>query len=74
VKDPIKLTKERQLKIAKRITESLEAQGMTQRQLAEKTGMLPSAISRILHAQTNLTLKTIAVLERALGIALVNLP
>jgi transcriptional regulator with XRE-family HTH domain len=45
---------------------------MTQRQLAEKTGMLPSAISRILHAQTNLTLKTIAVLEQALGSELIG--
>ena len=67
-----KLTRERQAAIATRITASLEAQEMTQRQLAEKTGMLPSAISRILHAQTNLTLKTIAVLEQALGSELIG--
>jgi transcriptional regulator with XRE-family HTH domain len=46
---------------------------MTQRQLAEKTGMLPSVISRILHSQTNLTLKTIGVLERGIGEKLIEM-
>ena len=40
--------------------------GMTQAELAERMGMDPGRLSRIIHGAPNLTLKTIAKLENAL--------
>jgi len=44
-----------------------KSRGLTQRQLAEKTGVQQSEISRIEAAHANPTLETVAVLASALG-------
>ena len=59
--------------IAGRVSAILEKKEWTQRDLADKSGMKDSAISRILHAETNLTLRTIVILELALGEKLIEL-
>ena len=47
-----------------RVNELMEAQGMTQKDLAQALGQKPSAISRLLGSDAhNLTLKSIAKIE-----------
>ena len=53
--------------IIARVHEILQAQGLTQRQLAERMGKNPSELSRWLHGEHNLTLKSLAKLEAELG-------
>ena len=51
-----------------RVQELLEAQGTSQKELAEAIGLQPSAISRLLASDFhNLTLKSIAKLEAYFG-------
>ena len=57
----------RQKAIAERISVLLERRGWTQRDLAHRTGMKDSFISRVLHAEANLTLKTIVAFEKTFG-------
>jgi transcriptional regulator with XRE-family HTH domain len=60
--------------IAARIKEVLDSNEMTHRDLAKKAGMRDSVIHRILEGQTNLTLKTIARIEHALGTTIISVP
>lgn len=53
--------------IIARVHEILKAQGLTQRELAERMGKNPSELSRWLHGEHNLTLKSLAKLEAELG-------
>lgn len=46
----------------------MEELGLTKKELAEKAGMKPSGLSRIISGEQNMTLSTIAKLERALDI------
>jgi transcriptional regulator with XRE-family HTH domain len=64
----------KQRAIANRVADLLKEHGWTQRDLAQRTGMKDSYISRVLNAEANLTLRTIAVLERTLGKALITIP
>jgi len=57
----------KRLEIAVRLDELLEERGWSARVLAQKAGMKESFLSRILHADANSTLKTLAKLEAALG-------
>lgn len=50
------------------ICSRMEELGLTKKELAEKAGMKPSGLSRIISGEQNMTLSTIAKLERALGI------
>lgn len=50
------------------ICSRMEELGLTKKELAEKAGMKPSGLSRIISGEQNMTLSTIAKLEHALGI------
>ena len=56
--------------IAVRILDTLRAKKMTQKELAEKMNVSPQFINKIVKGQENLSLETIAKLNRALGINL----
>jgi ribosome-binding protein aMBF1 (putative translation factor) len=58
--------------IAQRITSTLRARRMMQKELAETIGIKPQQVSKILKGNVNLTLGTISKLEAALGINLVE--
>jgi transcriptional regulator with XRE-family HTH domain len=47
---------------------------MSQKELAEKTGVSPQQVSKILKGNVNLTLDTSTRLEAALGIELLTIP
>ena len=65
---------ERSSNIALRILGALQLNGMSQKELAEKTGVSPQQVSKLLKGNENLTLETIAKLEAALGIVLIAIP
>lgn len=50
----------------------LRQQGMTKQQLAEKMGVKPQYVSRVVKGHANLTLDTIIKLEKALGESIVS--
>ena len=58
--------------VSDRIADALAARGWTQRQLAEALGKRESYVSRVLAGGVNLTLKTIAQFEVALGVSLIQ--
>lgn len=53
--------------IAVTVLELLRQRNLTKQQLAEKMGVKPQYISRVVKGKANLTLDTIAKLEKALG-------
>lgn len=59
--------------IAHKIMDALDDQGLTQRDLAERLGITPQAVNKIVKGRQNLTLGTIRKIERALDIQLVSL-
>jgi transcriptional regulator with XRE-family HTH domain len=65
---------ERSADIALRILSTLQANGMSQKELAEKIGVSPQQINKIVKGRENLTLETISKLEKALGIVILTLP
>jgi len=65
---------ERSSNIARRILGALQLNGMSQEELATKTGVSPQQVSKLLKGNENLSLETIAKLEAALGIVLLTLP
>ncbi len=48
--------------------------GMTKKKLAEKMGVTPKYISKVVKGKENLTLETISKIEGVLGIRLVEVP
>ncbi len=58
--------------IALKINKALKAQGLTQKQLAERLEVSPQQVSKLLKGTENMTLETIAKLELALGVALIG--
>lgn len=60
--------------IAQRVLSALQARKMMQKELAMTIGFRPQQVSRILRGNVNLTIKTIAKLEAALGIHLLEVP
>lgn len=57
--------------IAVKVMVALRAQGMSQKDLAEKMGISPQQINKIAKGHENLTLETITKLEDALGICII---
>jgi len=57
-----------------RIHDVMKRQGLSQKDLAEKMNQKPSAISRWLSGQYNITLRSIAKLEAELGESLIEIP
>jgi transcriptional regulator with XRE-family HTH domain len=57
----------KQMDIAAQIDTYLKEKGWTQRQLAEKSGLRPSQLSKILSGNANPTLRTITNIEEALS-------
>ena len=60
-------------KIALRVLSTLRNVPMTQKELAEKMGVSPQHINKIVKGQENLSLETIAKIESALGIELISI-
>jgi transcriptional regulator with XRE-family HTH domain len=58
--------------IAIKILSTLKTQGISQKDLAEKMGVSPQMVNKILKGSENLTLETISKIEDALGIHLVE--
>jgi ribosome-binding protein aMBF1 (putative translation factor) len=58
--------------IAVKVLDALKAQGLTQKDLAERMDVSPQQISKIVGGQENLTLQTIFQLESILGIHIIN--
>lgn len=59
------------LDISVAVYNAMESQGLSQKQLAEKMGVTAARMSQLLNLQPNLTLKTIAKFEMALGVRLI---
>lgn len=60
--------------IALEIHRYLRLNGMTQSQLAEKLGISPAMVTKLLSGKENLSLKTICGIERAIQIELLQVP
>ncbi len=58
--------------IALKIAKTLKAQGLSQKQLAERLQVSPQQVSKILKGTENMTLETIAKIESALDISLIG--
>lgn len=58
--------------IADRVNQALKAKGLSKLEFADKMNVQPSVVSRILSGEQNCTLETIAKIEEALGIALME--
>ena len=59
--------------IAHRVRLALIKQGLTQKELADLIGVLPQRMSLIMKGNVNLTIKTVAKIELALGIRLLHI-
>lgn len=60
--------------IALKVLRTLRAKQMTQKALAEIIGVSSQQVNKIVKGRENLTLETIAKLEKALGIVLMEIP
>jgi len=60
--------------IAIKVLSALKAQGLTQKDLAERMNVSPQQINKIVSGKENLTLETIAKLELILNIQIINKP
>ncbi len=60
--------------IALRILRTLRAKNISQKELAEKIGVSPQQVSKIVKGKENLTLETISKLQTALGVSLMKVP
>lgn len=57
--------------IAVKILASLKTKGLSQRELAERMGVSPQQVNKIVKGQENLTLETISKIEAVLGINII---
>ncbi len=60
--------------IAVKILRTLRERNMTQKDLAERLGLTPQYVNKIVKGQENLTLETICKIESALDINLIRVP
>lgn len=60
--------------ISMMILKFIREQGITQKELAEKLSFSPQYMSKILQGKENLTLETIAKLQKATGVTLIQVP
>ena len=58
------------LELAYLAADEMRRQGLSKKELAERMGITPQRLSNILNTQSNMTLKTVAQFELALGIAI----
>jgi transcriptional regulator with XRE-family HTH domain len=58
--------------IALRVLSTLDALNISQKELAERIGVSPQQVSKIVKGSENLTLETITKLEAALGVPLIE--
>ena len=58
--------------IADQINDALKANGMTQKELAERIGTSAAAVSRWLSGGHNFTLSTLAKISAVLGVPLIS--
>jgi transcriptional regulator with XRE-family HTH domain len=70
----IKKFVDKNLEISDYISELLEAKGLSQKDLAEKTGKNQSEISKWISGLHNLTLKSIIKMELAIGEEIITTP
>ncbi len=61
------------MKLAAKIDDALEAQGISKKEFADKLGKSPSEISKWLGGTHNFTTSTLIDIEAALGIQLIDL-
>ena len=61
------------LDISGAVYEVMQEQKITQKELAKRMGVSDARMSQLLNMQSNLTLKTIARFEIALGVDLINI-
>lgn len=57
------------LDISYQIAEEMSRQGINQKQLSRKMGITPARLSTLLNTQPNMTLKSLAQFELALGVS-----
>jgi ribosome-binding protein aMBF1 (putative translation factor) len=62
------------VRILREIRDQKETNNMSQKVLAEKLGVSPQYINKIVKGQENLSLETICKIEKALGISLIEIP
>ena len=62
------------LRILRSIRDQKPVNGMTQKKLAEIVEVSPQYINKVVKGRENLTLETIVKIEKALGIALIEIP
>lgn len=60
------------MKIAMKIKRAMRLANMNQTQLAQKMGLNPAVISRLLNGKANLELKTMVRFEKELGISIID--
>ena len=60
--------------IAIKILKTLRSQAITQKDLAEKIGVSPQYINKVVKGNENLSLETICKIEKSLGITLISVP
>jgi ribosome-binding protein aMBF1 (putative translation factor) len=58
--------------IAVSVLSTLRSRGLTQKDLAERMGVSPQQVNKIVKGQENLTLETISKLESILGIDIIE--
>lgn len=58
--------------IAVKVLSALKSKELTQKQLAERMGVSPQQVNKIVKGQENLTLETISKLEQVLGIDIIE--
>ena len=58
------------LELAYLAADEMRRQGLSKKGLAERMGITPQRLSNILNTQSNMTLKTLAQFELALGITI----
>ena len=64
---------DRSFDIAKRIADILDEKGWSRTELGRRTGKSPSEVSKWLSGTQNFTLRTIAMIEEALGVELIQI-
>ncbi|TVQ12797.1 MAG: XRE family transcriptional regulator [Bacteroidetes bacterium] len=60
--------------IAVKVLETLREKKITQKQLAEKMGLSPQYINKVVKGSENLTIETITRFEKALSVKLIAVP
>lgn len=60
--------------VALKILQTIRKQGISQKELAKRMGVKPQQVNNWVKGKNNFTFETIAKIERALGVELMNIP